>query len=273
MLYRFYGEFYYMRILNKIVAFVLIVLVLTGAFYVFYMRPRYTVPVLMYHSIAIDKQSSLSVTPENFKKQMEYLNKAGYSVLSLDELVKGIVKGERFSGKQVVLTFDDGFRDNYIEAFPILSKYDMPAAIFLTTDYIGKKQEYLTWDQIRVMAKNNIDFGGHTRSHVYLPSIKGTELVMYEIAGCKADIEAETGKPAYYFCYPTGGFNQDIKQAVRIAGYKGACTTNRGFDKFNLDVYEINRIKITDSDMRKPFHFKAKLSGYYNLFRKGKSPD
>jgi peptidoglycan/xylan/chitin deacetylase (PgdA/CDA1 family) len=262
-----------MRIIRRItVAFFIIVLIAWG-FYAFYMRPRHTVPVLMYHSITEDTQSSLSVSPENFKKQIAYLERSGYSVISLDELVKGIVKGERFSNKQVVLTFDDGFRDNYINAFPVLAKHGMPATIFIATDYIGENPEYLTWDQIRAMAENNIDFGGHTCSHAYLPSLKHTKFLVSEIAGCKAAIEKELGRPIYYFCYPTGGFTQEAKELVKMAGYKGACTTNRGFDMSNLDVYEINRIKITDLDANKPFHFRIKLSGYYNLFRKGKSPD
>jgi peptidoglycan/xylan/chitin deacetylase (PgdA/CDA1 family) len=237
------------------------------------MRPRYTVPVLMYHSIALDPADSLSVTPENFKKQMQYLKDKGYSVISLEKLVDMISAGGKFSRKEVVLTFDDGLEDNYIKAFPVLSKHDMPAIIFLETANIGSDETYLTWDQVRVMAKNNIEFGAHTKTGAYLPSIDDDSLLIAEISGSKSDIEVNTGKDVKYFCYPTGGFNDRIKEAVQGSGYKAACTTNRGFDRFNTDVYEINRIKVTDSDMNRPFNFWAKLSGYYSLFRRGKSPD
>jgi peptidoglycan/xylan/chitin deacetylase (PgdA/CDA1 family) len=171
------------------------------------------------------------------------------------------------------LTFDDGFEDNYIKAFPALSKYNMPAIIFLETARIGSQKMYLTWDQVKVMAKSNIEFGGHTKTGVYLPSINDDSALRYQIAGSKADIENNISKEARYFSYPIGGFNDRIKEIVQDAGYKGACTTNRGLGRFNKDVYEINRIKVTDSDMNRPFNFKAKLSGYFNLFRKGKSPD
>ena len=123
------------------------------------------------------------------------------------------------------------------------------------------------------MSKNNIDFGGHAKTGAYPPSITDYSDLIGQIAGSKFDIEKNISKEARYFSYPTGGFNKKMKDIVRDAGYRGACTTNRGFDKANKDVYEINRIKVTDSDMNKPFNFKIKLSGYYNLFRKGKSPD
>jgi peptidoglycan/xylan/chitin deacetylase (PgdA/CDA1 family) len=160
-----------MRILRRIIIAFALISISACVFYIFYMQPRYTVPVLMYHSIAEDPGSTLSVAPENFRKQIEYLNKAGYTVISLDELVTGILAGNRFTGKEVVLTFDDGFEDNYIKAFPLLSKYDMPAIIFLETANIGVQDRYLTWEQIRVMSKNNIAFGAHTKTGAYLPSI------------------------------------------------------------------------------------------------------
>jgi len=262
-----------MRFFKQLIVAIFIVVIIAGSFYFFYMQPRYTVPVLMYHSVATDPADSLSVKPENFQKQMQYLRDAGYAVISLDELVDAMMTGKKFSRKEVVLTFDDGIEDNYIKAFPVLSKYDMPAIIFLETANIGSQDMYLTWDQVRLMAKNNIAFGAHATAGAYLPSIKDEQVLVSEIVSSKSAIEGQIGKEVKYFCYPTGGFNDRIKEIVRNAGYKGACATNRGFDKLNSDVYEINRIKVTDSDMNKPFNFRAKLSGYYNLFRKGKSPD
>ncbi len=259
------------NILKKTLCIIVILAVIVGLFNLFYLQPRHVVPILMYHSINYKKDNTLSVKPENFARQMGFLNKHRYKVISLDELVEGIKKEKKFSGKTVVVTFDDGFSDNYTYAFPVLAKYNMPATIFLMTGYIGKKKEYLNWDQVRHMDKSGIDFGGHTRSNVYLPGVEGSGDLWDEISGSKFDIEKELGKNVNYFCYPTGGFNETIKEIVKEAGYKGACTTNRGFDKSNKDVYELNRIKVTNSDTTKPFHFRAKLSGYYNLFRSCRS--
>ena len=262
-----------MKAWRKILTGLVILAFAVLSFYFFYMRPRRVIPILMYHSVSNDEGGTLHVTPENFSRQMTFLHKNGYSVLSLDDLVRGIKKGTGFVPGTVVITFDDGYEDNYLHAFPVLSKYDMPAIIFLVTSYVDTRDGYLRWDQVRLMMKNGIDFGGHTKSNVYLPSVDDTRRLREEVAGCKEDIEFKTGREVEYFCYPIGGFNKKVKNAVKKAGYKGACTTNRGFDRFNRDVYELNRIKITNSDMNEPFHFRAKLSGYYNIFRSFKSGD
>ena len=262
-----------MKIFKTIIAVFLVLLLLAVSFYVFYMEPRRVVPILMYHSISDKENSSLHVSAENFAHQMAFLKEKGYSVISLDELVAGIKAGKKFPSKTVVITFDDGFRDNYLNAFPSLSKYDFPATIFLVTGYIGQKDEYLTWDQVRLMQKHDIDFGAHTRNNTYLPSVKDTKKLWEEVDGSKKDIETNTGRKANYFCYPIGGFNSKVKDAVIKAGYKGACTTNRGYDRYNKDIFELNRVKIKNSDITKPFSLRAKLSGYYNLFRSLKSPE
>ncbi len=267
------GEVFNIKIWKRTAIASLALAILCSAFYFFAMRPRRVVPILMYHSISNQKGSSLHVSPENFSRQMMFLSKSGYSVITLDKLVEHSKSGTRFIPRTVVVTFDDGLKDNYINAFPVLSKYNIPATIFLITDYMGTRPTYLNWDQVRLMAENGIDFGGHTRSNVYLPTVKNPGLLRDEIAGCKEDIELNTGMAAQYFCYPTGGFNEEIKEVVRKAGYKGACTTNRGYDKSNLDIYELNRVKITNSDTTKPFSYRAKLSGYYNVFRKFRKGD
>lgn len=236
-----------------------------GVFCFFWLFPRYTVPILMYHSISYEN-GSFFVTPENLAKQMEYINKKGYEVITLDELARSIKDKRRLKRNKVVITLDDGYEDNFIYAYPVFKKFGFAAVIFLPTDNIGRKG-FLNWDQIRVMSKNKISFGGHTRTHLYLGDVSDVKVLWDEIAGSKKVIEQEIGVPADYFCYPVGGFNARVKEIVRESGYKGACTTNRGPDRFNGDIYELGRVKVTNSDMTKPFAFWIKLSGYYNLFR------
>ncbi|HNX91410.1 MAG TPA: polysaccharide deacetylase family protein [Candidatus Omnitrophota bacterium] len=235
---------------------------------VFIINGLRTTPILMYHSVCGISESSMDVSYENFVKQIEYLNKAGYRAISLDELINEIKQGHRFLPKTVVITFDDGFEDNFTKAFPALAKYGMTATIFLITNDIGKKNGYLNWEQVEVMARNGIDFGGHTRNHVYLPSVKEENVLIDEIAGCKKDIEGHIGRAVDFFCYPLGAFDERVKNAVSASGYRGAVTTHRSINKRNKDLYALNRIKVSDSDMNKPFHFEVKLSGFYNVFRK-----
>lgn len=251
------------------------VIILLGFFYFFWLTPKYTVPILAYHSINYGKGSHF-VNPENFAKQMEYIKEKGYEVITLDELARGIQGKKRFKRNKVVITFDDGYRDNFKYAYPVLKKMGFSAIIFLISDYVTDykedKERFLNWDEIKVMLKNNIFFGSHTKTHFYLGDAKDEKVMLEEIAGSKKAIEQKIGVPVEYFCYPTGGFNARVKEIVKEAGYKGACTTNRGFARFNSDVYELKRIKVTNSDLVKPFSFRMKLSGYYNLFKRSKDP-
>lgn len=254
--------------MRKFLSILFSVIILLGVFYFSWFYPKYTTPILMYHNISYGEGSSF-VTPENFAKQMEYIKRNGYEVITLDELAGSIKDKRRLKRNKVVITLDDGYQDNFEYAYPVFKKSGFPAVIFLPTDYMGRKG-HLNWGQIRLMSKDKISFGGHTKTHLYLGSENNDKILREEIAGSKKAIEQEVGAPADYFCYPIGGFNARAKEIVKEAGYKGACTTNRGFTRMNRDVYEIKRIKVTNSDMTKPFSFRLKLSGYYNLFRGGK---
>ena len=252
--------------MKKINISLFVVIILLVVFYFFWLSPRYTTPILMYHSISYGK-GTFFVTPENLAKQMEYIKRNGYEVITLDELVSSIKDKRRLKRNKVVITIDDGYEDNFIYGYPVFKKFGFPATIFIATDFIGNKKGFLNWDEVRTMSGNNISFGGHTKTHFYLGDLKDDKIAWDEIAGSKKAIEQEIHVPVNNFCYPIGGFNARIKEIVKEAGYKSASTTNRGFSRFNSDIYEIKRIKVTNSDMNNPFSFWLKLSGYYNLFR------
>jgi peptidoglycan/xylan/chitin deacetylase (PgdA/CDA1 family) len=255
----------------KIAAIIIISLfIFFGSFYFFYLSPKYTVPILTYHDFGYGK--GIKVAPENFERQMRYLKDKHYNVISLDELVRGIENGRQFSRNTVVITMDDGYRDNFTYAYPVLKKYSFPATIFLIANNIGTDVNFLNWDEVKKMSKDNISFGGHTKNHVYLPSIQEEAILWDEIAGCKEVLEKHIGIPIGYFSYPRGGFTEAVKLLVKEAGYKAACTTNRGHDILDKnDLYELNRISIRNRD--NSFSLWAKVSGYYNLFKTRKSGD
>jgi len=241
--------------------------ILLGLAYRVWLYPRYTVPILMYHYVS-EGDGTLFVKPDIFERQMKYLRDHRYNVISMDELVDGLRSGRRFAHNTVAVTFDDGRRDNYQYAFPVLQKYGIPATIYVITGWMGQGV-YLTWDQIREMAADGIDFGAHTRHHVYLPDAD-TETIRVEVEGSRQDLLEQAGRLPRHFCYPSGGFTPQAKEIVRAAGYDSAATTNRGYDRHNVDLYELNRVKVTNSDAVKPFHFRGKLSGYYNLLRRSR---
>jgi len=236
-----------------------------------WLHGQHTVPVMMYHHVeTTDNYRANSVSPENFERHMAYLRDHGFKVLSFEDLVRLTREGRRPPRKSAVITFDDGYADNYELAYAILKKFNFPAIIFVPTDFINT-DGYLSWEQIREMVQNGISIGSHSRRHAYLPDLSALEQ-RDEIFGSKRILETNLGVPADYFSYPIGGFSEEIKHLVREAGYKGAAATNRGFDRLNHDVYELNRIRFGDRDIRNDY-IGIKLSGYYNLFRKAKSPN
>ncbi len=124
----------------------------------------------------------------------------------------------------VYLTFDDGWEDNYSTAFPILAGLGIRAAIFLCTDLIGRDPRYLTWPQVREMARAGFAFGGHTRTHPHLTRLSRAD-ALDEIEGCRKRIEDELGGPAEWFSYPFSDVNQEVEEFVLACGFKYACLT------------------------------------------------
>src|SRR3989338_7924022 len=197
---------------------------------------QYTVPIMMYHNVAdTDEYRANTVRPELFERHMAYLKNHGFRVLSFAQLVQLTKTGQAFPRKSVVITFDDGYADNYEHAYGILRKYGYPAIIFVPTDLMNT-DGYLTWDQIKEMAGNGITIGSHTRRHSYLPDLPPAEQ-RDEIFGSKHALEQNVGVPAEYFSYPIGGFSEEIKRLVKEAGDQGAAATNRGYDRLNRDVF------------------------------------
>jgi peptidoglycan/xylan/chitin deacetylase (PgdA/CDA1 family) len=235
--------------------------------------PRwYVAPVLMYHMIGFPQteyERLNTVSPKSFKRQMSYIKKHGYQVLSLDEYHQGLKAGKNFCCHSVVITFDDGMLDNYTSAFPVLKEAGIPAAFFVPTARIGTAG-HMTWDQLKEVSLDGITVGSHSLNHAYLPDLS-REAQVREIVESKRALESRLGRPAYYLAYPIGGFSEDIKRITREAGYRLAFTTNRGSDRLNRDLFELKRIRPKDKDS--DLVTWLRLTGYYNLLRRSKEPN
>ncbi len=252
-----------------LLGFLVIILLASGGFYV-WLSDKYVVPILMYHHIDhVEQAEANTVTPEVFEKQMAYLKRHDYNVISLDALVTATTAGQTLPKKTVVITFDDANEDNYMQAFRVLRKFQFPAIIFVPSGLVNT-EGFMSWAQIKHMMVHDVSIGSHTHEHMYLPD-KPVALQMEEIFESKRVLERELGTDIDYFAYPIGGFSEEVKGLLKEAGYKGACATNRGYDRFNKDVFELNRVSMRDRDQH-PIKLWAKFSGYYNLFRKAKKP-
>lgn len=260
-----------MRHARLIKIFLIVTLFLALVGFSSFLYYNYDVPILMYHHIAAGPEgNSLYVSPENFEKQMKYLYDNKYQVMSIDQILIMIKQGLRRPRHAVAITFDDGYKDNYTHAFKILKKYNFSAAVFVSMDLIGKKG-YLSQQELEEMAQDDIIIGSHTLNHAYLPGLSDDE-VMRQLKVSKEILTEKFNPRVITLAYPVGGFSKEIQEFAKLAGYEAAFSTNRGIKKSrrNEDLYAIRRIKIKDSASH--FVLWAKLSGYYNLFRKVKDP-
>ncbi|MDO8576852.1 MAG: polysaccharide deacetylase family protein [Candidatus Daviesbacteria bacterium] len=188
------------------------------------------VPILTYHYVANnpnpkDKaRDSLSVPPDKFEAQMDYLAKNGYTPITLDTLY-GIFNGKTsVAGKPIVLTFDDGYIDFYTIAFPILRRFNFHAVSFIPTGLVGGGY-YMNWNQIKEIASSGlVTFEGHTVNHVNLPSLSYAA-VLKELTDSKNILQANTGYPVNFVAYPNGSTNGSVQAAARQAGYVGGVGT------------------------------------------------
>ncbi|MFC1510098.1 polysaccharide deacetylase family protein [Candidatus Omnitrophota bacterium] len=259
-----------MKIFKKIFIYSFIFVFVAFCGFRLYLLNKTVVPIVMYHNVEnIDLHKSNWTSVTAFKQQMDFLRRYNYNVISLETLVTAIENGESLPKKSIVITFDDGYENNYLNAFPLLENYGFPATIFIPTDFIGKPG-YLNGTQMLEMTASVVTIGSHTKIHDYLPDMTPDEQLA-QIVGSKWVLEERLGMPIDFIAYPIGGFTEEIKGMVKKAGYKAACATNRGYDRFNKDVYELNRVRFSSSD-NSCLILWAKLSGYYNLFRKAKSP-
>ena len=256
-----------MKLFINISKWVIVAILISVTVFVVWLRGQSVVPILMYHHVRPNPVKDLNTdSPLSFEKQMAFLSKYRYKVITLDEYIAIKKNGGKFSRNTVVITFDDGYDDNYTYAFPILKKYHFPATMFVISDYVGQ-EPFLTWQQVREMSNEGVIIGSHTRHHRYLPNVLDEEL-HNQIEGSKRIIEEHLGKEVNYIAYPTGGFTQMVKDVVKSAGYIAGFTTNRGQDKSNQDFFELKRIRVNNKDSQLTLY--AKFSGYYNVFRKTK---
>ena len=200
--------------------------------------------VLNYHKID-NMHISLSVKPEDFERQMKYLAEHNFHSITPQELYAALVGGAELPENPVLITFDDGYMDNYTNAYPILKKYGLKATIFVITGFLDRAQPgYFTWGQAAEMeASGLINIESHTVTHTSLTDLT-EEQVKMELERSKNDIERRLGKQVDFLAYPTGTYNLHIAALVKEAGYKGAFTVKYGNVDRASNVFAIERVPV-----------------------------
>lgn len=237
------------------------------------LKQNYCLPILMYHSVnpGAKKGNLLAVTPEIFEKQMHFLKALRYNVVPLDYAAGLIREKKKVPPRTVAITLDDGYRDNYAHAFPVLKKYNLPATIFIIINEVERGQgDRLSWEEIKDMRDSGIiSFGSHTLGPEPLINIKSEEEVKKQIFDSKKILEEKLGGDIAAFSYPEGRFNDKIRQLVIDAGYKFAVATNPGKKIRNDDIFALKRLRIS-RNAANLFVFWVESSGYYNFMRESK---
>lgn len=201
------------------------------------------VPVLYYHSINDPANNEVILSPKILREQLQYLKDQGYKTITINELKNYLLINSPIPQKSILITFDDGYMDNYSNAFPILKELNMTATIFcITSDLDGSY--YLSKEAIKEMSQYGIDFESHTVTHPHLDKM-AYDLQLKELKESKKTLEAITGKEVISIAYPFGDFNDDTVKAAKAAGYTLGFTTKRGLSDRNDAPLKLDRIYIS----------------------------
>lgn len=218
-------------------------------------RNKVDVPILMYHHIRIYNNSedkigtNLSVSPENFKSQIDYLKSNGYTTISFSDLLN--YPSKKLPDKPVIITFDDGYNDAYTNAFSLLKQNGQIGVFYVISGFLGRP-DFMTASQVKELSDNNMEIGSHTVDHPSLITLSPTKLSS-ELIESKNSLEAIISKPVTSFCYPSGKNNTTVDDAVKTAGYLSATTTYSAISNTSEDKYILPRLRINSTDSLKSF--------------------
>jgi len=284
---------YIIRQKLRIILYYLLKFITTFLFPFYYLkssRNNKKFHILTYHRICnLPREKNIpyyNVYPKNFQKQMEYLVAHKFNVITLEELIYMKENSIPLPPKSIIITFDDGFRDNYMYAFPILKKFNLSADFFIVSGYIGSKDPF-PWLKLDSQALNHYkknksdwrpiskteliemaDFGqkinSHSKTHDLISSLDEIQ-IKNEIKESKNEIESLLSKPISCYSYPYGTqveITEKIKFLVKKAGYKVAVTSKIGSNTLNGDFFCLRRIAIYERDSL--FEFIKKINGTYD---------
>ena len=219
------------------------------------------IPVLNYHQVEPKDGNPLTLWPEQFEAQMEYLAAEGYTTITIDEMMDALENGSSLPEKSVIITFDDGYADNYEYAYPILKKYGFKATIFLIYDFTNTYPNYLTWDQVAEMKDSGlIHFESHTMTHANLAELTSVDELRHEIADSHDLLSEKIGYDMHYIAYPGGRVNEEIERITSAAGYRGGFTVHYGLSTPAEGRYQMDRIPIFGANMHTLTRFKLRLA-------------
>ena len=216
--------------------------------------------ILMYHAVGAPGEApGCYVVPfRRFQRQMAWLTLRRYRVIGLEELLDHRRAHEVPPARSVVITFDDGYADNYHLATAVLRARGFKAMFFLVSGYVGQRNAWdpsgelagrplLSWEDARAMLAVGMEVGAHTRSHPVLPDLP-RDRAAHEIAGARQELEAALGRPVRAFAYPFGRLDESTPAAVAEGGFEGACCSRSGVNDPSVSSLLLRRLEVRGTD-------------------------
>lgn len=226
------------------------------------------VPILMYHHVGPllnPSATDLTVSPTDFEAQVQYFKNLGYQSVTLQQVYDALENKAILSSKPIVFTFDDGYKDVFENAIPILQKYNYSGTFAIATDLLGRPS-YAVWDDVIAAQKAGMEIVSHTQNHLDLTNPIYSAADLYrEIFDSKILLEQKLGIPVDFFVYPYGRSNQKVVDLVQQAGYKMAFTTAYGQEMRANALLNEPRVRVHGQDglakLKKIFEKQPKVNG------------
>lgn len=234
------------------------------------MTENFAVPVLMYHRVcALSEREArspllrdLTVSPQDFERQVKYLSDHGFVFLKASQVEEALNQHEPLPEKAVALTMDDGYRDNFTDAFPILRKYRAAATIFLVTNTVDTPG-HVAWDDVAVMRQQDVGYGSHTVHHYDLTDLPEAQLD-YELRESKRVLEERLAEPVSDVAYPSGAYNALVVARTRCAGYRAGWKKGGGPVQPGAEPFLLPRVRVRGDTTMEEFK-RMVWSGRYLL--------
>jgi len=253
--------------------FIKYLLLPVGIVYSLFNKQEDEILILMYHRVNDNSNKELAVSRRNFYWHMSYLYKKGFNIITMDE-VCSMISGNTIKGKNIVITFDDGYLDYYTNAYPILKRYKFPSITYLCPGYIGTCKKYqwdrdeenapvMDWQHIhRLNSKGLVEFGSHTVNHVDMDKLDLVDIDR-ELKLSKYILEKKLGRPIRHFAYPRGIYSGSGEEILKRY-YDTAVLISNG-KPINRQcgiehIYTLKRIPVLKSDGK--YLFAARLKGW-----------
>lgn len=233
-------------IILRIIAIIFLILSSILAAFIFFLPKPEGFPILEYHQVTneqLDPDFEIyNVKPADFAAQLDYLQSEGYTTITLQDFMRIVHGKSSLPDKPIILTFDDGYADNFSEMFPILKAHDMKAVVYVITNQIGQKN-YLKLDELKEMQRYGIEIGSHTSDHLDLTTLD-PQTQRRQLKESKIFLEWSGLDTIYSLSYPNGAFNSELEEILREENYLTAVTGEAGLNTLETNPYELYRVHI-----------------------------